>query len=144
MKNKQLVLLGVSGLVIVLSWTFVIISSFKQPPSSPLRAASINELVKTGGQEVVVKLRMHSKRTGYAHWGKNPFSFSPSTEGAEYRKLKLSGISWDAKKPKALINGKILNVGDEIDGIRIMKIEQDKVTLNDGNESFELRVGFEH
>jgi hypothetical protein len=43
--------------------------------------------------------------------------------------LKLGGIFFSKTNPFALINGKSVNEGDEIDGIRVTKIERDKVTV---------------
>jgi hypothetical protein len=43
--------------------------------------------------------------------------------------LKLMGILFNQTNPRALINGKTLHEGDEIDGIRVTKIEHDQVTV---------------
>jgi hypothetical protein len=43
--------------------------------------------------------------------------------------LKVMGIFFSKTNPRALINGKTIEVGDLIDGIRITKIESDRVTV---------------
>lgn len=43
--------------------------------------------------------------------------------------LKLMGIFFSKTNPRALINGKTLSEGDEINGIRVTKIEHDQVTV---------------
>jgi len=43
--------------------------------------------------------------------------------------LKLMGIFFSKTNPRAIINGKTLVVDDEIQGIRVTKIEHDQVTV---------------
>ena len=43
--------------------------------------------------------------------------------------VKLMGIFYNKTNPQALMNGKTVSVGDEIDGIRVTKIDHDRVTL---------------
>jgi hypothetical protein len=54
--------------------------------------------------------------------------------------LKLSGIFFRQTNPLALINGKTVGVGDEIKGIRITKIESDRVTVEWNGKAKELLV----
>ena len=44
-------------------------------------------------------------------------------------KLKLMGIFFSKTNPHALINGKTVAQGDEVGGIRVTKIEADRVTV---------------
>jgi len=71
-------------------------------------------------------------------WRRDPFSgkiYSGESSGA---KLKLSGILWDAKNPQVIIDGDMMKVGDTIGKYRIIKIEQNKVIVNDGVQDKEL------
>ncbi|MFH1504664.1 MAG: hypothetical protein ABIH08_04695 [Candidatus Omnitrophota bacterium] len=52
----------------------------------------------------------------------------------------LSGIIWDEQNPKAIINGEIIGIGEEIGSNKIIKIEQNKVILSDGSSEFELKL----
>ncbi len=54
--------------------------------------------------------------------------------------LKLSGIFFRQNNPLALINGKTVGVGDEIKGIRVTKIESDRVTVEWNGKAKELLV----
>jgi cytoskeletal protein RodZ len=54
--------------------------------------------------------------------------------------LKLMGIFFSKTNPRAIINGKTLNVGDEIDGIRVTKIEHDQVTVEWSGQVKELII----
>ena len=43
--------------------------------------------------------------------------------------FKLEGIMWDPVDPYVIINDEILRVGDELDGVTILKIEKESVTF---------------
>ena len=43
--------------------------------------------------------------------------------------LKVMGIFFSKTNPRALINGTTVGVGDQIDGIRVIKIEDDRVSV---------------
>ncbi|MCX5669031.1 MAG: hypothetical protein NTX89_02790 [Candidatus Omnitrophica bacterium] len=55
-------------------------------------------------------------------------------------KLKVQGIIWGVKTPQAIINAKVLTVGDLIEGAKILKIEKKGVTLGFNGEIFDLAV----
>ena len=79
-------------------------------------------------------------RSDYPSWGRSPFlpkGASTSTGG----KLILDGIAWDKKSPRAVINDRIVEVGDEIGGMSVVEIKKDRVILNDGKTNIELRLG---
>jgi hypothetical protein len=54
--------------------------------------------------------------------------------------LKLTGIFFRKTNPLALINGKTVGVGDDMDGIRVTKIENDRVTVEWNGKVRELKV----
>ena len=45
-------------------------------------------------------------------------------------KFKVQGIIWGGKFPQAIINNKILSVGDSLEGLKIVNIEKVGVTLS--------------
>lgn len=57
--------------------------------------------------------------------------------------LCLKGIVWDDEMPTAIINDTIVGKGDKIGGSIVIKIEPDKVILNDGKIDFNLAIEFE-
>jgi hypothetical protein len=59
----------------------------------------------------------------------------------ELANLKLKAITLGGERPYALINDQILQVGDEIGGKRVVKIEADNVTLEQGGRTFTLLLG---
>ena len=54
--------------------------------------------------------------------------------------LALGGIVYDEKDSYALINNQLLHIGDEVNGNRVVDIQQDRVILNDGNKDIELKL----
>ncbi|RJP28073.1 MAG: hypothetical protein C4533_06275 [Candidatus Omnitrophota bacterium] len=56
------------------------------------------------------------------------------------RQLSLNGILADDKGILAIINNEIVGVGDRVDNYIVIKIEKDKVILNDGVNNFEIRL----
>jgi hypothetical protein len=54
--------------------------------------------------------------------------------------LRLSGVLWDDTKPIAILNGKPLAVGGEIDGARVVKIGLDGVKIRYNEREYTLTV----
>lgn len=73
-------------------------------------------------------------------WGRDPFSgnvYFSSQGGVD---LKLTGILWDLQNPQALINDRICEKGDKIDGFQIIEIQENKVILTDQARQIELKL----
>lgn len=73
-------------------------------------------------------------------WGTDPF-VRDWVMVNELANLKLKAITLGGDRPYALINDQILQVGDEISGKRVAKIENDNVTLEQGGRTFTLLLG---
>jgi hypothetical protein len=73
-------------------------------------------------------------------WGADPF-VRDWVMVNELANLKLKAITLGGERPYALINDQILQVGDEISGKRVAKIESDNVTLEQGGRTFTLLLG---
>lgn len=73
-------------------------------------------------------------------WGSDPFvrNWVMLDELAE---LSLRAITLGGAKAYALINDQILEEGDQIGGKRIVKIESEKVILEQGGRTFNLLLG---
>lgn len=56
--------------------------------------------------------------------------------------VRLEGIIWDEKKPIAVINDKVVSIGDEVSGARIVEIRQNEVIFDVNGQmvSVKLRV----
>ena len=57
----------------------------------------------------------------------------------------LQAVAWsrDPEKRVAVINGRVLREGSSVEGLRIEKIEEDRVIFRKGNSSFELVLRLE-
>jgi hypothetical protein len=73
-------------------------------------------------------------------WGSDPFVRDWIMVN-ELANLALKAITVGGERAYALINDQILEEGDEISGKRIVKIEADKVTLEQGGRTFTLLLG---
>jgi len=73
-------------------------------------------------------------------WGADPFVRDWVTVN-ELANLKLKAVTLGGDKPYALVNDQILQVGDEIGGKKVVKIESDNVTLEQGGRTFTLLLG---
>ena len=71
---------------------------------------------------------------------RDPFSFAYAGPVSLRDGLDLTGITWDAQKPAAIINGNFFNVGDEMGQFKVVKIQEDRVVLEDNAGEFELRL----
>jgi len=54
--------------------------------------------------------------------------------------VALSGILWDKKEPKAVINGEIVGIGDKISNYSVVDIDKNIVVLNDGSKDIEISL----
>ena len=90
--------------------------------------------------EININLKKdHSKEINEVK--RNPFRYKTKKISAPNKGIKLSdvvikGIIWDDKKPSAAIsiNGQktiFVNQGDKINHIRILRIERDKIIINE-------------
>jgi len=74
----------------------------------------------------------------------DPFSpVSNALTVSENRKKSsgLTGILWDEEQPVAVIDGVIAKVGDKISRGEVIKIEKEKVILDNGINQYELELG---
>jgi type II secretory pathway component PulC len=52
--------------------------------------------------------------------------------------LAIQGIVWGSSLPQAIINNKVVKVGDTIEGVRITDINKNGVTVSWGNQEYNL------
>ena len=52
--------------------------------------------------------------------------------------MQVQGIFWGGKFPQAIINDKIVKVGETIEGAQVVAIEKDLVTVFFGDKKFDL------
>jgi hypothetical protein len=55
--------------------------------------------------------------------------------------LRLQAVIWNPKRPSAIISGKTVFVGDEIQDFKVTRINQDSATLSGSSGSKEMKIG---
>ena len=149
MRQRILVLLGIAVAVLVL-YTF----AFRPQPE--LKGVSAAAAEATGAKTKAVQPAptakgMAAQPAGAAGaltpkvlppetWGMDPF-VRDWVMVNELANLKLKAITLGGERPYALINDQILQIGDEISGKQVVKIESDNVTLEQGGRTFTLLLG---
>ena len=148
MQNKKLVILVVLGVLAVMSLIYGIVAPPKRKykPSVDIATPSVGKSGISSSSAVAlvvdefIPAERNKKRTEFTSWGRNPFVLQPiASQGT--KAISLNGILWDSSKPKAVVNGKIVGVGDKVSKYSVVDIKQDKIILNDGTKNFELRLG---
>jgi len=80
-------------------------------------------------------------------WGENPFlgdragraASAPAALPASAEGYVLNGILWDAQAPSAVVNGRLVTVGDVLDGWEVTEIRKDRVILSNGSVTRTLK-----
>jgi len=78
-------------------------------------------------------------------WGPDPFFRSRVAVRSERSyetplAWELGGILYSNEKPSAVINKKIVREGDQINGARVVKINQESVILESNGSRFKIKV----
>jgi hypothetical protein len=149
LRQRILVLLGIAVAVLAL-YTFVL------RPQPEIKGVSAAAAEATGAKAKAVQPAPTAKDTAVKPaeptgaltpkvltpetWGTDPF-VRDWVMVNELANLKLKAITLGGERPYALINDQILQAGDEISGKRIVKIESDYVTLEQGGRTFTLLLG---
>ena len=63
----------------------------------------------------------------------------PSAE-SEPPSLDLSGVIYDPVRPMAIMNGRLVGVGDSASGAKILRIEKDSVRISFGGREETIRI----
>jgi len=66
-----------------------------------------------------------------------PAVFSASRVQSQY---SLTGITQIGEERTAIINNQLVRAGGEVDGAKVLSIEEQEVTLESGNQVFSLRL----
>ena len=138
MQDKQLIALIILGVMAAGSLIYGIVTPSKAKRGASSNSAAVDSSGANAGGTITLPKERNAPRTSYESGRRNPFTLQ---EGVSDRQLTLNGIAWDEEAPQAIINDRILNVGDRIRGCEVVAIQQRSVTLNEGSQNFELRLG---
>lgn len=82
-----------------------------------------------------------ARRTSADTWGKNPMVVKETFSGETISGFTLSGILWDKTKPTAIVNDQIVEKGSRLGDFVVIDIQKDRVSLDDGQDKIDLRLG---
>ncbi len=148
MRQRVLVVLGLAVAVLVL-YTFVIRpqpglggagAAAAEATGSKAKAAQPVPAATEAAPPADTTSALTPKVLPPETWGTDPF-VRDWVMVNELANLSLKAITLGGERPYALVNDQILQEGDEISGKRIVKIESDKVTLEQGGRTFTLLLG---
>ena len=139
MKNHKLIVLIAVGCIAVLSVMRGVVNFSKGTKTTSDTSAGITQ-VAPKNLSARAPERTEMAGTKYLSWGRNPFVAAEAGSRSEASGLSLSGIAWEANKPQAVINGRIVGVGDEVAGNKVVEINQNSVVLNEGSNRFVLKL----
>jgi hypothetical protein len=71
---------------------------------------------------------------------KDPEKFEKEVQKKPQIDLNLSGILWDDQIPTAIINSKVVKIGDLVFGKTVVDIEKDQVVLMEEGQMFVLKL----
>ena len=70
-------------------------------------------------------------------WGRDPFSLEAYSDNAT-QGLTLNGIVWDANNPYAIINNNIVKLGDRVNDMTVIQINEKDVIVDQDGQQFTL------
>ena len=146
MQKKDIIQLGITGvLVIVLLFVGLhTLNGKKTKAAPPLDKKGLSQqttAVSEKGREKGLFVKLEQETKGM-ELKRDPFlKKQTSIPLGPSHGLSLSGIIWDQEKYAAVINNRIVSIGDKIEGNVVLDIKKDSVILTDGNINFELTIG---
>ncbi|MCX7732990.1 MAG: hypothetical protein N2248_07515 [candidate division WOR-3 bacterium] len=150
MRQRLLVILGLAVAVLAI---FTFTRSRPQVMPQVITDAATTEVtqtvrgkagqLKSALQEAIAPPAQGETQSAVAEpivWGSDPFVRDWMLM-SEVANLNLRAITVTSSGASALINDQIVQVGDQISGKRVVSIEQDRVTLEQGGRTFTLTLG---
>lgn len=98
-----------------------------KPAPAKTQAAAVKQTDRTQAAQPITKETVKELRES-DDWGRNPFSFTESKD-SERGPLQLEGIVYGGVDNYAVINQKIVKVGQQIADKKVIEIQQNKVIL---------------
>ncbi|MBI5047648.1 MAG: hypothetical protein HZB54_01670 [Deltaproteobacteria bacterium] len=82
-----------------------------------------------------------AKKPVHASWGRDPFVPLPGNGFMVPANLRLTAIIYNDKKPSAIVNNKIIYIGDSVDGQKVIDITKQYVILRGISGNYKLEMG---
>lgn len=143
MKKEQKQVIAIAVLFTIAGLLFIKTFFFKKPLGEKAGPEIPGEVTTAGKQEekkdfFVLEEALKKTRQKLV-WERDPFEFPPK-ELERSEGLNLTGVIYDGESPVAVINDVIVHEGDEIEGVKVIKIEQNSVVLEKDGKPFTLEL----
>ena len=144
-RSQQQLILLVALLGVLVAVYARVFRQSPRPPSASTTARVTGSLSPSPSKDAAAartlpgsseQRRAQRERSGVLVWSHDPFTRGATT--GDLSGLSLSGILWDPQQPVAIINGQTVQVGQELEGYRIIAIGPDRVSVSDGAQTFQL------
>ncbi len=127
------------GLYFLKNWTTVLKEEVKiieplVPKSSPKPLIKASEQIKRSIKETTALFKKPEIRDPFLASKDSNILKAPGEKKTPAIPLNLKGILWDKLVPSAIINSKVVKIGDLIFGKTVVDIEKDKVILMENGE----------
>ncbi|MBU0709333.1 MAG: hypothetical protein KJ793_01305 [Candidatus Omnitrophica bacterium] len=139
-KRIEIIVTSVLVLVFILVWVRMIKVMNKRKAPKPRPSSSLIIVPPTSSVQPDASGIQEAIPKEVFAWGKCPFSGKAYSTLDKGSGIALSGIIWDEEIPMAVINDRILLVGDSLGSNTVISIEKEKVILSDGSKNIELRL----
>lgn len=120
--------------------------SLRNRPDKPIAAVPISPAESEAAPAVHPSKQIDIEKYSSMGWGRDPFVCNSNevvdttTASASVPTWILGGILYDDLNPAAIINGRVVRAGESIKGALILKIEKNKVTLENNGGRFFLNL----
>ena len=146
-KKHDIIIVSILLAVFVISFNQNVLSRKKTAQEAPsVNSAALGPSM-SDQLVVVTNIRLYDKlskeRVDFwdKEWARDPFVPQQTlTSLTKAVNLTLNGILWDEKTPKAIVNEKMLMIGDTIYGYTVVQIKPRSVVLKTGEKNIELQV----
>jgi hypothetical protein len=144
-RRRKTIVFGLCAIALI--WAFYTVIGQKHKKILSVTAQGQASTVEAEPPRIPADTRkLDSLDTAYETkpWGKDPFyhdvKSDPPLDVQDTRELHLLGILYRHINSQALINKRVVTVGDKLEGFEVMEITRNSVTLNDGRKTITLRL----
>jgi hypothetical protein len=136
MEKKKIIILIILAALAVLS-----VANGLRPSSRrnavPASETALEDALPDRSSDRAASGERRAAKSAFASWGRNPFRKREAIH-AVFGEINVSGIMWDEKNPRAMVNDMIVRPGNKIGSYRVVAIKKDRVILNDGTNDYEF------
>ncbi len=136
MDNKKKIELTITGIGIVI---LIFLAA------SHLAGSKNNRPVEKPGSSAPLKFSIkaaHETKSGNDEkWGRDPFlSATSDTKERGMESMVLNGVVADKQNPYAIINNDVVKLGDKVNGMTVIEIDEKSVVLDDNGSKHTLEL----